>query len=140
MAAKEPALRRHPAPRRLATLVATVVHLSASSIDDCLELFDVLMVTELLGKGQRETEKHHAAVHPRLARASAKLAAAVRVLLEASAIRRGPSGGRRGGRSRRSFRAPSSGQPSRQCRSSSRTSTQTTRASCVPAWRSESGW
>jgi hypothetical protein len=85
MAAKAPALRRHPAPRRLATLVATVVHLSASSIDDCLELFDVLMVTELLGKAQRETEKQHAAEHPRLARASAKLAAAVRALLEASA-------------------------------------------------------
>jgi TnpA family transposase len=85
MAAKAPALRRHPAPRRLATLVATVVHLSASSIDDCLELFDLLMVTELLGKAQRETEKQRAAQHPRLARASAKLAAAVRVLLEASA-------------------------------------------------------
>ena len=85
MAAKAPALRRHPAPRRLATLVATVVHLSASSIDDCLELFDLLMVTELLGKAQRETEKQRVAQHPRLARASAKLAAAVRVLLEASA-------------------------------------------------------
>ncbi len=84
MAAKAPALRRHPAARRLATLVATVVHLSASSIDDCLELFDLLMVTELLGKAQRETEKQRAAQHPRLARASAKLAAAVRVLLEAS--------------------------------------------------------
>jgi hypothetical protein len=85
MAAKAPALRRHPAPRRLATLVATVVHLNASSIDDCLEVFDLLMVTELLGKAQRETEKQRAAQHPRLARASAKLAAAVRVLLEASA-------------------------------------------------------
>jgi hypothetical protein len=85
MAAKAPALRRHPAARRLATLVATVVHLSASSVDDCLELFDLLMVTELLGKAQRETEKQRAAQHPRLARASAKLAAAVRVLLEASA-------------------------------------------------------
>lgn len=85
MAAKAPALRRHPAARRLATLVATVVHLSASSVDDCLELFDLLMVTELLGKAQRETEKQRAAQHPRLARASAKLAAAVRVLLEAPA-------------------------------------------------------
>jgi hypothetical protein len=40
MGAKAPALRRHPAPRRLATLVATVAHLNASSIDDFLELFD----------------------------------------------------------------------------------------------------
>lgn len=43
------------------------------------------MVTELLGKAQRETEKQRAAQHPQLARASAKLAAAVRVRLEASA-------------------------------------------------------
>jgi len=85
MAAKAPALRRHPTARRLATLVATVVHLSAGSIDDCLELFDVLMVTELLGRARRETEKQRASQHRRLARASATLAAAVRVLLEASA-------------------------------------------------------
>lgn len=40
-----------------------------------------MTVTELLGKAQREIEKQRAAQHPRLARASAKLAAAVRVLL-----------------------------------------------------------
>ena len=84
MAAKAPQLRRHPAPRRLATLLATVAYLEAKSIDDCLELFDLLMVTELLGKAEREAAKEKVRQHPRLARASVKLAAAVEVLLEAT--------------------------------------------------------
>ncbi|MCA1677540.1 MAG: Tn3 family transposase [Actinobacteria bacterium] len=61
-----------------------MVHLQAASIDDCLELFDLLMVTELLGKAKRETDKQRARDHPRLARVSVKLAAAVRELLDAS--------------------------------------------------------
>jgi hypothetical protein len=84
MAAKAPRLRRHPRARRVATLLATVVHLQAASIDDCLELFDLLMVTELLGKAERETDRQRARDHPRLARASAQLAAAVGKLLDAA--------------------------------------------------------
>jgi len=83
LAAKAPHLRRHPPARRTATLVATVCHLQAASIDDCLELFDLIMTTELLGKAERETAKKRAREHPRLARASAKLASAVGRLLEA---------------------------------------------------------
>jgi hypothetical protein len=56
LAAKAPQLRRHPPSRRLATLLATVVYLEARSIDDCLELFDLLMVTELVGKAEREAK------------------------------------------------------------------------------------
>jgi len=81
--AKAPHLRRHPTARRAATLVATVCHLQAASIDDCLELFDLIMTTELLAKAERETAKRRAREHPRLARASAKLAAAVGRLLDA---------------------------------------------------------
>lgn len=88
MAAKAPRLRRHPPARRLATLLATVVRLQAASIDDCMELFDLLMVSELLGKAKRETEKQRAREHPKLARASVKLAAAVRALLDASSCER----------------------------------------------------
>ncbi len=88
MAGKAPRLRRHPSARRVATLLATVVHHQASSIDDCLELLDLLMVTELLAKAKRETDKQRAREHPRLARASAKLAAAVGKLLEASTSER----------------------------------------------------
>ncbi|MGI8412738.1 MAG: DUF4158 domain-containing protein [Solirubrobacteraceae bacterium] len=85
MAAKAPRLRRHPPARRIATLLATIVHLQGTSIDDCLDLFDLLMVTELLGKAERETDRQRAREHPRLARASAKLAVAVQKLFDASA-------------------------------------------------------
>jgi len=85
LTAAAPRLRRHPPARRTATLVATVAHLQAASIDDCLELFDLIMTTELLGKAQRETSKQRAREHPRLARASVKLAIAVEKLLEVSA-------------------------------------------------------
>jgi hypothetical protein len=77
-------LRRHPDARKLATLLATVVYLEAKSVDDALELLDLLMVTELLGKAEREADRETVRRHPRLARASAKLAAAVEVLLEAT--------------------------------------------------------
>ena len=79
------ALRRHPRSRRLATVLATVVFLEAKAIDDCLELLDLLMTTELLGKAERESVKEKARQHPRLARASAKLATAVEVLMDATA-------------------------------------------------------
>lgn len=84
MAAKAPQLRRHPPARRLATLLATAVYLETRSVDDCLELFDLLMVTELVGKAEREAKKEKVRQHPVLARASAKLAAAVEVLLDAT--------------------------------------------------------
>ena len=85
MTANARTLRRHPRSRRLATLLATVVALEAKATDDCLELLDLLMVTELLGKAERESVKEKARQHPRLARASAKLATAVEVLLDATA-------------------------------------------------------
>jgi hypothetical protein len=90
MTANARMLRRHPRSRRLATLLATVVALEAKATDDCLELLDLLMVTELLGKAERESVKEKARQHPRLARASAKLATAVEVLLDAT--RRGGEG------------------------------------------------
>ena len=72
MTATAPRLRRHPRSRRVATLVATVAYLQARSIDDCLELLDLLMVTELLGKAERASKDEKVRQHPRLARASAK--------------------------------------------------------------------
>lgn len=76
------ALRRHGNERRLATLVATVAYLEARSVDDCLELLDLLMMTELLGKAEAAADRERARRHPVLARHSARLAAAVEVLLE----------------------------------------------------------
>jgi TnpA family transposase len=82
MTARAQALRRHGAPRRLGTLVATVAYLEARSVDDCLELLDLLVTTELLGKAESATDKERARRHPDLARHSSRLAAAVEVLLE----------------------------------------------------------
>ena len=82
MSARSQALRRHGTERRLATLVATVAYLEARSVDDCLELLDLLMMTELLGKAEAAVDKERARRHPALARHSARLAAAVEVLFE----------------------------------------------------------
>jgi len=71
------ALRRHPDGRRLATLLATVRHLEGKPIDDTLELLDLLMATELLNKAQTAANKEKVRKHPKLARASARLAVAV---------------------------------------------------------------
>jgi hypothetical protein len=86
MAARAQALRRHGDSRKLATLLATVAYLEAKSIDDCLELLDLLMVTELLGKAETATDKERTRRHPRLAKHSARLAAAVEVLFEVTAF------------------------------------------------------
>jgi len=73
MTASATQIRRHPSSRRLATLLSTVVHLESKATDDALELLDLLMATELLGKAERDSDKDKVRRHPRLARASAKL-------------------------------------------------------------------
>ena len=75
-------IRRHPDDRRLATLLATARYLEAKSVDDALELLDLLMSAELLGRAQREADRDKARKHPRLARASARLAVAVEALFD----------------------------------------------------------
>jgi TnpA family transposase len=75
-------IRRHPDDRRLATLLATARYLEGKSVDDALELLDLLMSAELLGRAQREADRDKARKHPRLARASARLAVAVEALFE----------------------------------------------------------
>ena len=59
-----------------------MVHLESKAIDDALELLDLLMATELLDKAERDSDKDKVRRHPRLARASAKLASSVEVLFE----------------------------------------------------------
>ena len=82
MATKATALRRQPEAKRWATVAATVAYLQGKAIDDALELLDLLMVTELLGKAEQASDKEKLRAHPRLARASVKLARAVSVLFE----------------------------------------------------------
>lgn len=84
MTGKAPALRRHPYPRRLATLLAPVVYLQAKATDDALELFDVLMTNDLLARAQRASNEEKARRYPRVSKDAGKLAAAVGVLLEAT--------------------------------------------------------
>lgn len=78
-------LRRLAGSRRLATLLTTVAFLEAKAVDDALELLDLLMVTELVGRAEREANKERVRHHPRLARASAKLGVAIQILLDAPA-------------------------------------------------------
>ena len=80
MSADAGLIRRHPDGRRLATFLATARHLEAKSVDDALELLDLLMTAELLNKAQTASDKEKARKHPRLARASARLAVAVEAL------------------------------------------------------------
>jgi len=84
MAGKAPALRRHPRARRLATLLATVVYLEAKAIDDALELFDVLMVNDLMARAQRQSAAEKVRQYPRVSRDAARLAAAVSVLFDSA--------------------------------------------------------
>ena len=81
MAGKATLLRRHPKPRKLATLLATVVHLQAKAIDDALELFDFLMVHELLASAQRTTKDETLRRYPQVSQNAGKLAAAMEVLV-----------------------------------------------------------
>jgi len=79
MAGKATLLRRHPRPRKVATLLATVVHLQARAIDDALELFDFLMVHELLASAQRTTRQETMRRYPQVSQSASKLAAAMEV-------------------------------------------------------------
>jgi Asp-tRNA(Asn)/Glu-tRNA(Gln) amidotransferase A subunit family amidase len=56
--------------------------LEARSVDDALELFDVLMTNDLLARAGRESRQEKLRRYPRLSRDAGRLAAAVGVLLD----------------------------------------------------------
>lgn len=80
MSADASLIRRHSDGPRLATLLATVRFLEGKSVDDTLELLDLLMATELVNKAQAASNKKKVRKHPKLAEASAQLAVAVDAL------------------------------------------------------------
>ena len=82
MAAKAPALRRHPRGRRLAVLVATLDHLRARAIDDALEVFDLLMTTDLLARARRESKEENLRRYPDVRRDAGRLAVAMEAVLQ----------------------------------------------------------
>lgn len=84
MDGKTTLLARHRDERKLATLLATVVHLNTRSIDDALDLLDFLIATRLLARAERESAKEKLRTLPQVERASAKLAAAVKALIDAT--------------------------------------------------------
>ena len=79
-----PALRDLAESRRTATLVAALQSLERIAVDDALDLFDVLMASRLLAWAERESARERLRVLPRFTKASAKLAAATQVLLDAA--------------------------------------------------------
>ena len=88
LSSKAAQLRRlEPREHRVAVLVATVKVLSARATDDVLELFDLLMVTDLMSKAERKSRDEKLRRYPRVSRHAGKLAAAVRVLLELTEVK-----------------------------------------------------
>jgi TnpA family transposase len=75
-------LRRLQREHQLAVLVATVVILRARATDDALDLFDQVMVNDLMSKAERQSKEEKLRRYPRVSRSAGKLASAVRVLLE----------------------------------------------------------
>ncbi|MFD3549730.1 Tn3 family transposase [Streptomyces sp. NPDC058655] len=75
-------LKRHNDARRLATLLATAVHLTTRAVDDALDLLEVLIATKLLAKAERETAKEKMKTLPRVERAGAKLATAFQIVFD----------------------------------------------------------
>lgn len=85
MSAKASTLRQLTELRRPAVLVATVRHLELKAIDDALDRLEMLMQTKLLARAERESAKELLRTLRRFAAASAKLAAAIQILLDATA-------------------------------------------------------
>jgi TnpA family transposase len=81
MAAPVGALREMMLARRTATLLATLRRLEAQAADEALDLFELLYATKVDAKAERSSAKDRLAALPRLARAAARLAAGVRVLM-----------------------------------------------------------
>ncbi|MGH3821847.1 MAG: DUF4158 domain-containing protein [Pseudonocardiaceae bacterium] len=75
--------RTMPYSKKLATLLATVGYLEAKATDDALELFEVIMTSELLARAERQSSAEKLKRYPRLCKDARRLAAAVSVLLEA---------------------------------------------------------
>ncbi|WP_245546992.1 Tn3 family transposase [Nocardia brevicatena] len=75
-------LRRLQREHQLAVLVATVVALRARATDDVLDLFDQVMVNDLMSKAERQSKDEKLRRYPRVSRSAGKLVAAVRLLLE----------------------------------------------------------
>ncbi|MEY9212085.1 Tn3 family transposase [Thermobifida halotolerans] len=78
---KAPTLRDLEENRQTATLLATVHRLETSSVDDALDVLDLLISSKLLNKAEREGNEDKLRALPDLKAAAKKMAAAVDVLI-----------------------------------------------------------
>ncbi|GAB3451230.1 Tn3-like element Tn3 family transposase [Streptomonospora sediminis] len=78
---KAPTLRELGEHRKTATLLATVRHLETSSVDDALDVLDLLITSRLLNRSVREGKEDKLAALPGLRSAARRMASALQVLL-----------------------------------------------------------
>ena len=81
--AKAPKLAKLTYHRKIATMLATVRWLEVTATDDALELFDVFMTSELVGRAARTSDKAKLKRAHGQARHAGVLSTAVQVLFEA---------------------------------------------------------
>lgn len=82
MGSKAPTLRDLEDSCKSATLLATVRHLESASVDDALDLLDILMASRLLSRADRLGKEEKLKALPKLRRAVGRVAKAVEVLLD----------------------------------------------------------
>ncbi|MER5324599.1 DUF4158 domain-containing protein [Streptosporangium roseum] len=80
LGAKAPTLRGLDEPRKGATLLATVRHLETASVDDALDVLDLLIATNLLARAERAGKAEQLRTFPKLRLAARTMASAVEVL------------------------------------------------------------
>ncbi|GAA4621992.1 Tn3-like element Tn3 family transposase [Actinoallomurus vinaceus] len=81
LGSKAPTLRDLEETRKTATMLATVRHLETASVDDALDLLDVLMGSRLLARAERIGREEKLKSLPKLKKAAGRVAKAVEVLL-----------------------------------------------------------
>jgi hypothetical protein len=82
LTSKAPLLRTRAPSRRTATLVATVWALHAAAVDDAVDLLNVLVATRLIRVAKRVSRDKQLSSIPKLSRAAARLARAMRVVVD----------------------------------------------------------
>jgi hypothetical protein len=91
LAAKAPTLRDLEGDRQAATLLATVRHLETSSVDDALDVLDLLITSNLLARAGKAEQLR---TFPKLRKAARTMASSAAVLMSApEATEAGVAGG-----------------------------------------------
>ncbi|MGW0447946.1 Tn3 family transposase [Streptosporangium sandarakinum] len=83
LASKAPTLRELEEDRKAATLLATVRHLETSSVDDTLDVLDLLITSNLLARAERAGKAEQLRTFPKLRSAARTMASAMEVLMGA---------------------------------------------------------